>query len=484
MSFNNCIAALDLGTTSIKAMVFSVDGDILGEASHENQLLFSHKDEIEQNPRAWYEDSCAVIRDAVRNAGADPRSVRAIGLSSQGISLVPVDKNLYPIRNAICWLDTRAQNECRIIENVFGADSIFDLTGKFLLPAYTLPKLLWLKANEPDIYNRAYKLLLTMDYTIARFTGNVVTDHSMAAGTMYYDIKKASWSSEILSAFALDQNKLPDICWSGTPAGTLIKEAAELCGLTTDTVVYVGGQDQKVAAYGVDLSVGHATISMGTAGAFEFCLPTPLLHPDRSLPTFPYVHQNNWVMEGCINTAGAAIKWVKDTIFSDIGYNDMNALAESAAPGSGGLYFHPYLTNPGTPHQGRLHDGGFSPLTLSTTRGDIARALYEGLAYESRFNIEVAEKAGADVSLLSIFGGGSKSRIFCDILANVTGKRIRSYSCPEFGCIGAARLAAVGLGMDPDLFIAQHVAQNTDHIPDPALELLYTQYYKGYIRSL
>ncbi|MEG1524537.1 MAG: FGGY family carbohydrate kinase [Clostridia bacterium] len=478
------VVALDLGTTSIKAMVFDLEGCICGEAAQEETLLFPDDHQIEQSPHAWYETAATVICDAVEHAGIERKLVRAIGISSQGISVVPVDRNFIPIRNAICWLDTRAKTECNCIEEALDKERIYDVTGKFLLPAYTMPKLLWLKRNEPDVYLRADKFLLPMDYAIARFTGKALTDHSMAAGTMLYDIKQASWSEELLSILSLNKEKLPEIRWSGTVAGTLLPEAAERCGLTTDVLVMVGGQDQKVAAFGANLVEGSATISMGTAGAFEFLLNAPMLHPERSLPTFPYVRRNNWVMEGCINTAGAAIKWVKNTVFSEVTYKEMNDLAKCSAQGAGGVLFYPYLTAPGTPHKGEYWAGGYMPLTLKTSRADMARALYEGLSYESRLNLDAAERAGVAVGRLSIFGGGSKSQIFCDILAHVTGKTIRSYQCAEFGCIGAASLAIEGMGLDLAAFTERHLSAFEDHIPEFKLHNFYNDEYNRYINCL
>ncbi len=477
---SHSIVSLDLGTTTVKAMLFSDDGTILGSSSQEVSVLFPGEKQVEQNPAAWYETACDVIHAAVSAAQVDPKDVLAIGFSSQGISLLPVDQNLRPLRNAISWLDLRAEQECEQIREAFGEEKIFSITGKPIHAAYTLPKLLWLKRHEPDVYANTAYFLTPMDYTVARLTGNVVTEHTMAAGTMMYDLHSGNWSKEILSHFHLRTEQLPPIQWSAYQAGTLSPQAAKRCGLTTSTVVTLGAQDQKASAYGADLSSHNATCSMGTAGAFEFLLEKPVLTGKDILPVFPYVKPERWVMEGCIDTAGASIKWLKNTIFPNISYDAMNALASQASPGACGVQFYPYLTSPGTPHRNKSCRSGFLSISLATEQADLVRSLYEGLGYEVRLNIEAANRLGAKVEALSIFGGGSKSSIFCDIIASICGLPVRSFRCPEFGNIGAARLALSGMGLSDAAFSQKHLEACTDHLPDLRLKEGYEESYHRY----
>lgn len=436
---------LDLGTTGIKALVFDGEGTLRGEHSVEVELTFPEADYVEQDPGLWYETAAAVIRQAVGKAQADPAEVRAISISSQGISIVPVDSEFKPLSQAISWLDMRAKKELAFILSKIEADELYQLTGKTASEAYSLPKLLWIKNNLPDVFKRTHCFLMPMDYTIARMTGVLMTDHTLASGTMAYDLSNQGWSKKILDAVGIPVEVLPPIAWSGKIAGQLTEQAARLCGLTCETVVINGGQDQKVAAFGAGLDYHVSTISIGTAGALEFLYEKPPFHPQK-IPAFSYLGKGKWVLEGCIGTAGAAIKWMKNTLFPELSYDEIDALAGQSPVGSNGVIFWPFLSGLAAANV----FGKFDGLKLSTGRPDLARALFESLAFESRIIIEAAELQGATISRTNIFGGGSRSGLLCQTIADVTGRTIYSFNCPEMGAYGAARLASIGWGKELD----------------------------------
>jgi len=468
---------LDLGTTCVKALLFNEAGCVLSAASEDDELFTPHQGWAEQNAESWVDLSAKVIREAVSEAAVDPRSVEAISISSQGITVVPVGRDFRPLRKALNWLDQRAAEELEIVRSTISAEEVYAATGKSLSSAYTLPKILWLKRNEPELYSETYKLLLPHDYLCAHLCGIPVTDHTMAAGTMLYDVPNQRWSDNMLKLFEIDPGLLPELRWAGTPVGPLTKEASLMTGLPETTLLVTGGQDQKVSAYGASLRMGAATISFGTCAAMEFMFDHAPLHPTRDLSASSYIDSETWVLEACINTAGAAIKWARDTLFHDMSFDDMNALAETCET-SGGVFFYPFLQGSGTPYNVPAR-GVFTGLTLGATRAQLIRAIYEGIAMEVYANLSSARAAGVSVREMCVFGGGSKSAVISQILADVTGCAIQTFSTPEMGAFGAARLAANAVGINDFSLPVSGIWE-----PDTARTEHYGKLYSSYKENL
>jgi len=439
------VIGLDLGTTCIKALILDETGRILSSASRDDKLLTPHRGWAEQNAEHWVELSAEVIKEAVSEAAIDPGSIRALSVSSQGITIVPVDRDYKPLRYALSWLDIRPENEIEFICSRISAEDIFSITGKSLNPAYSLPKILWLMRNEPEIFRKTSKLLLPHDFLCAFLCGCPVTDHTMASGTMLYDLTTQQWSSRLLDLFEIDPCLLPVIKWSGTPVRTLTKEASHLTGLPETTLLVTGGQDQKIAAHGASLKAGTATISFGTCAAMEFLLESFPAFPSHGFAASSYISPETRVLEACINTAGAAIKWARDTLFPEMSFDDMNTLAESCTS-SGGVFFYPFLQGSGTPHNTSAQ-GAFTGLTLAASKAELIRAIYEGIVMEVYTNLYSARIAGVTVEQLYIFGGGSKGAVINQMLADITGCEIQAFSTTEMSAFGAAKLAASAIGI-------------------------------------
>lgn len=430
---------VDLGTTAVKVVLFDEEGTPLTEASEELCLLYPAPDHVEQSPSSWFEIPCALIRKVCQ--GIDPTTVRGIGISSQGITLIPVDRDFRALCDGLSWLDNRAEEEMREILSILPEEELFALTGKHPLVCYTLPKLLWLKKHRPALFEEAAMFLLPLDYLTARLCGKAITEATMAGGTLLHDIKENCWSSALCDTFGIPEEKLPRIFPTEAYVGTLTAEAQALTGLPAEVFVAVGAQDQKIAAYGAGITPGTVTMSLGTAGALEMLCP----HSSDVLPSFVFAteERSDYILEACINTFGAAIKWARDTVFVGLSYRDMDALAEKAPIGSSGVCFYPHLSGVGMPHYGKELRSGFTGMTLATDRACMIRALYEGLACEVRMNLEAASRVGAEIKRLRIFGGGSKSDILCHILADITGVTVDAMVFTEIASFGAAKAAAV-----------------------------------------
>lgn len=470
--------AIDLGTTLIKCVLFDEEGQTLATESTRCNLEYPKQGYVEQDAQTWYEGVCETISRLVKYC--DPKDVKGISISSQGISVVPVDENFHPLRKAISWLDGRAGEECKLLVEAQGDENWYALTGKRTSAGWSMALLYWLKRNEPEIFEKAYKFMLPMDYVNARLTGNAVIDHTMAAGTMGFIIKESDWSDKILSVVGIKREQMSQIQPAGALVGTLNEETVRLTGLSPETQVFNGGQDQKIAAYAAGISEQLVSLSLGTSGAMEIYVEHPEVQ--TVFPFFPHIIPGKIVVETCVSTTGAAIQWLKDTVCSDIDFNEVNRLAAESPMGSNGVRFYPHLSQPGAPHMGRSEYGSIREISLGTTRGDLIRSLYEGLSYEFRINLEYAKRIGSKVQELILFGGVSKSEVFCQILSDVTGMTLYVAENGEFGAIGAAKLAVKGVGLDENAFAEAAMGGKKKYVPDPEKTELYNVLYGEYIK--
>ncbi len=432
------VAGVDLGTTGIKTILFDEHGDLVAEAQRAASPVFPRPGWAEQDPAAWYEVPCELLREVTE--GIDRDAVCAVGLSSQGISFVPVDPENRPLSVGISWLDARAEVQAACLSERFGASELFRRTGKPVNPVYTLPKLLWLRTHDPALFDSADAFLMPMDYFLARAVGKRWTDPTMAGGTMLLDLDTGAWAEDLCEAAGIPLRKLPRVMPVGTNAGLFNDETRRRTGLR-NAVAAVGAQDQKIAAYGARLQRGTATLSLGTAGALE------VLTDGRSgtLPAFLYADGRQTCLEGCVDTFGAAIRWVRETVFPDLSYREMDELAAQAEPGCGGVRFRARLLRP-------EERAGWTGLSLATGRGEMIRAVYEGLACEVRALLDEAERAGSTVGEMRVFGGASKSGIVCRILAEICGVDVLAMKMGEVAALGAALAAWQAAGGSGETF--------------------------------
>ena len=321
------------------------------------------------------------------------------------------------------------------------------------------------------------------DYLICRMTGRAVTDPSMASGSMCYDVPTGAWARDLLREYGIDEEKLPEICEAGTVAGTLLPEAAAQMGLCCGTVVAVGMQDQKIAALGAGIQTGSITVSLGTASAVETLCTAPQRDAQMQVQCHGF-GSGMWVLENSVDTAGAALKWVRRTFCADLSYREMDALAAGAAPGANGVCFYPLLYR-GTTDR---NQGCFDGLGLETSRADLIRAVLEGVACAIRACAERQKALNPDVraaNQLTLYGGGSASPLWCQIIADITGMAVALPATQETGNLGAAICAGVGAGIFPTLWDGQKAMCGeirSVYLPDEthraACELQYKRYLK------
>lgn len=433
--------AIDLGTTGCRSILFDEELRPLATSYKEYGLITPKENWTEQDATLWWKLTLQTIKEAIAMSSVNGKEIKSISVSSQGITIVPVDENIQPLCNALSWLDIRAEEECRQLEADFGREYIYSLTGKPIDAGYSLPKLLWLQKHCPDIYEKAWKFLMPLDYLIGKFTGNCVTDHSMASGTLFYDIKNTCWSKELLDYYGIRECQLPTLCWSGEKAGCVLPEVAEELGISEQCVVAVGAQDQKCAAFGVGLKDGVMTISLGTAAAITKHWKEAKTEHNQGVGWCGYVEPDTWVTEGVINTAGTCLRWVRDILFSGESYDVLNQEALEALLKGSSLLFYPYMNGPSSPDYYPDAEGNFYGVNLATRRGDFALAVMEGIAFQIRILLETMEAYG-NVHTLILFGGGANSSLWHQIIADVIGVQVKIPQTTEAACAGAAILAA------------------------------------------
>jgi xylulokinase len=478
------LLGIDLGTTGCKAVVYDEQGACLGEGYLEYGLITLSPSMIEQDPHAWWQLTCQAIHQALEAAHADREAVRAMAVSSQGISFVVLDGTGQPLGNAINWLDTRAVDESALILERYPAETVFAITGKRAAPAYVLPKLLWLRSNRPEVWRQARRVLLGHDYLVYRLCGRCVTDHSLAGGTLLYDLRVSDWCAELLNAFDIPPGILPELCWSGTPVGTLCPEVAAELGLRQDTVVVVGGQDQKCAALGAGIEDGTATVSLGTAAAITRVMDQPRTDPHMRVPTFSFVQPGRWVLEGVIGTAAGSLRWFRDVLGGGTSYDQLVEEAGRVTPGADGVVFYPHLSGAGSPHWHNAARGTFHGMSLATTRAHLTRALLEGVAFQIRENLAITQELAGPVRQAIVFGGGAKSDLWRQIIGDVANLSVAWTPHVETASLGAAMLAGYGEGIFGSLAEARRVMVQVlpPRQPEPQNTPVYEQKYQHYRR--
>jgi xylulokinase len=441
------LIGIDLGTTGCKAAVYDEHGALRGEGYVEYGLIALSPTMIEQDPEAWWRLTCRAIGLALDAAEVDRSEIAAIAVSSQGISFVCLDEAGRPLGNALNWLDSRATAECETILARFDAETLFARTGKRAAPFYVLPKLLWLREHRPDVWTRTRTVLMGHDYLVYRLSGARVTDHSMAGGTLLYDLHAHDWSAALLDAFELPRAWLPELRWSGTAVGPLLPDVARQLGLSPGVVVVTGGQDQKCASLGAGIRDGVATLSLGTASAIVQVMDAPHTDPHMRIPTFAFLQRGRWVLEGVISTGAGSLRWLRDTMAPGTAYSALDNEAAAVPRGAEGVRFYPHLSGAASPHWRPKVRAAFEGLSLASTRGHLTRALLEGVAYEMRANLEITQALAGRAAEAIVFGGGAKSPLWRAIIGDVLGMPLAWMPSVDTASLGAAMLAGVGCGL-------------------------------------
>lgn len=453
----NYILAHDLGTSGNKATLYDFEGKLHSSLVYAYDTSYPGPNCVEQDPADWWKAVCISTRQLLEKAGIHKNEVACITFSAQMMGCLLVDRDGNPLRNSIIWADTRAVRQEKFMQSVLSMEAAYKITGHRISASYSAAKMLWIKDNLPEMYNRAYKFLHAKDYIIFKLTGNMVTDYSDASGMNLFDINKKEWSDDIINAIGIKRDILPDAHASTDIAGTVSEKAAPEIGLLSGTPVVIGGGDGSCAAVGAGVvEEGRAYNVVGSSSWVALATENPIYDP--WMRTFNWVHLDPDLYSPCgtMQTAGYSLNWLKNTLchmeVMEAGKQGVNpyAIIDSkvlnSPPGANSLLFLPYLLGERSPRWNPDAKGAFVGLKMTSTKEDILRSVLEGVGYNLRVILEVFYNY-TQVNEVTVIGGGAKGKVWLQILADIWQKPV---AIPEYmeeaTSMGAAVCGGVGIG--------------------------------------
>ena len=417
------LVGLDVGTTGVKAVAISPDGEVLATDQESYPLSTPRPGWAEQDPEDWWRAAQAVLTRL-------PFQEVRLGLSGQMHGLVCLDDADRVLRPAMLWNDQRTAAECAEIEQRVGLERLIELTGNRALTGFTAPKLLWLRRHEPEVYAGIRRILLPKDYVLLRLTGEHGIDAADASGTLLFDVRRRGWSDEVADALEIPREWLPPV---------------------TESTVHGGAGDQQSAALGVGVvDPGTLSVVLGTSGVVLAALPEYRAEPRARVHVFCHAVPETWEVMGVMLSAAGALQWFRDTLAPGTSFEQLAAEAQEWPAGSEGLTFLPYLSGERTPHADPSARAMFEGLSLRHGRGGLVRAVLEGVAYGLRDSLELLRGLGVEAQGGRASGGGARSRLWLEIVASVLGVPLELTEVQEGSAYGAALLAGVSNGVFAD----------------------------------
>lgn len=453
MTKKSFLLGIDVSTTSAKVLLVDDDGQVVSSATTPQPLSNPFPLWSEQNPLDWWQGVSRSIRMALSMADASGEQVRSIGLTGQMHGLVLLDSDNRILRPAILWNDQRTAAECEEMTNLVGFERLLNITGNKALTGFTAPKILWVRNNEPSVFNRIAHILLPKDYVRYCLTGNYAADKADGSGMQLFDLRKRDWSEELLNILEIPHAWLPKTFEGPEVTGEITMEAAEITGLKAGTPVVGGGGDQAAQAVGVGaIEAGIVALTLGTSGVVFAATPSPYIEQQGRLHAFCHSIPQTWHLMGVMLSAAGSLQWYRDTIAPGATFDDLLAPAQDIPPGSEGLFFMPYLTGERTPHPDPLARAAFVGLTIRHSRPHMTRAVLEGVAFGLRDSMELIRSAGLGlIKQVRVSGGGAKSGLWRQILSDVMATELVTVNTTEGAAYGAALLSGVGIGIWEDV---------------------------------
>lgn len=488
------ILGIDIGTTSLKAAVFDRSGAQKAVAVVEYSLLTPQPNIVEA-PCGIYMDSIRKCMQIIAGQGAvNTRDITVVGFSVQGETLCLLDGNGQPLKNAIVWMDNRAGDQAEKLRAHFGDELCYQVTGQVSFEAcWPAAKLLWVREHEPELFAQIRHILLLEDYVIYQLTGRFVAEGSLLTSTEYWDIRTKKYWPEMLEFLGIDESVLPQIRESGELVGTILPEMAELLGISPAAQIATGCLDQAAGAIGVG-NIRPGIFSENIGAALAICVPTAKLtyDPNRQMPVHYFATPDTYMMH-TFTTGGMCLRWFRDGFCQpelDVqqltgvdAYDLMGREAASVPPGADGLLMLPHLQGSMAPDVNLNAKGVFYGATLQHSKAHFVRSIMESLGYLICRNLEAIDAMGLEVKQIRTMGGGSKSDIWNQIKADITGKTLHvTYSSQDTACLGAAILAgkAAGVFESIEAAVDSMVRIKKTFVPDPANRAVYDRQYKKF----
>jgi xylulokinase len=472
---------LDVGTSGVKALLINEKGEVISSATNEYVMLTPKPNWTEQNPEDWWEASKKSIRSVASKVKKD--EIEGIGLTGQMHGLVTLDDNLNVVRPCIMWNDQRTVKESEEITSKIGFDKLIKITGNQVLTGFTAPKILWIKNNEPDNYNKIKKILLPKDYIRFRLTGELATDVSDASGTSLLNVPERKWSDEILSGLEIPKEWMPQLYESSEISGIVKKGLCEELNLPENLIVVAGGGDQAAGGIGTGtVSEGITSLVLGTSGVVFAHSDKPRIEASGKVHSFCHAVPNAWHVMGVTLSAAGSLQWYRNTFHNGADYSELTKAAEEIQPGSEGLFFLPYLSGERTPYADANAKGTFIGATVRHNSAHFTRAVLEGVAFSLRDCFELNKNIGVKTEQVRISGGGAKSKMWIQILSDLLKKEIVTLTSTEGAPYGAAILAAVASGKFNSVYeaCASIIKIKTTTTPNKENINIYEDFYNIY----
>lgn len=475
------VIGLDVGTTGVKAIVCDKDGKVYGTGYKEYGIQALGNDMVEQNADDWTASAVVAINQAIETC--DGKKVVAISLSTQGASMLAVDNNFRPLCNVITWMDHRSAKQAEYLKDTLGAENIYHKAGWRMGASIDAPKILWLKENEPGVFNNAASFVSTLEYLNYFLTGNNVSDPTNSAIRGLVDINEGKWDKPMLDALGITEEQLPTLLPTGAKVGNLTEAAAKALGLTTDVVVYNGAHDQYCASLGSGaVASGDMLLATGTTWVV-FAVTEKLLYTENHIAPGIHPVEGLYGAMASLVSAGSALKWIKGVIGES--YADIDANAAIRRESAKDILFAPFVAGAGFPHNEKLN-ACVTGFTINNDKYDLALALMEGVAFEARTVLEEFAKNGTSIERLYMAGRAAYSDVWRGIVRDITGCEVFLTETEDTGCMGAAAIAAAGCGMYDDLYSAVRgmVRLSKSEKADPEQHEFYNEKYVRYQKHI
>jgi len=487
------LLGIDIGTSGTKTVLFNLDGTAAASETVEYPLYQPQNGWAEQDPADWWDASVKGIRAVLMKAGCSGADVAAVGLSGQMHGLVMLDRDGHVLRPSIIWCDQRTQAECDELNRTVGEKRMIEITANPPMTGFTASKILWVRNHEPEIYAKCAHILLPKDYIRYKLTGEFATEVSDASGMQLMDVANRRWSGELLGLLGIDASLLPRMHESQDVTGEVSAQAAELTGLKSGTKVAGGAGDNPAAAVGTGVvSAGTAFTTIGSSAVVYAVSDKPTIDLRGRVHTLCASAPGKWTVMSCTQGAGISLRWLRDTCCSGAlftaaldevdPYVVMDNMAKNVPPGADKLLFLPYLMGERSPHPDPDCRGVFFGLSARHGRAHLIRAVLEGVAFSQRECVDVFREMGVPVERMTVCGGGGRSPLWRQMLADLYGCPVSTLRADEGAALGAAILAGVSAGVYSSLEEACGAVVKSDvtALPDEDTSRVYEPYFALY----
>ncbi|GEK88436.1 gluconate kinase, FGGY family [Alkalibacterium putridalgicola] len=482
----------DIGTTSTKAVLFSSEGDIVHQATVEYPLLTPEPKAAEQDPDEIVEAVVTAIQSVMANSGVDKKDITVLSFSAAMHSLIAVDAKGKPLTKSLTWADQRAEPYARQLKETNGK-AIYDKTGTPIHPMSPLTKLMWLKAEQPDIFNKASRFIGIKEYVFYHFFNKYVVDHSIASATGLLNMYELDWDKEALETAGVTKDRLSELVPTTAVFTDMDPELAERMGIHPDMKVVIGANDGCLANLGVNaIENGVVAVSIGTSGAIRTVTDKPVSDPKGRIFCYALT-EDHWVIGGPVNNGGMILRWLRDELCAEEvsaakaqacdPYDLITEKIAKISAGSNGLLFHPYLSGERAPSWNANARGSFYGLAMHHKREHMMRAVLEGINMNLYMVLLALEEVIGIPDRIHATGGFAKSPVWRQMMANIFNQEVHVPQTVEGACLGAAVLGKYAIGEIDDLTEVRHMVETKEiTVPEAEEVAVYEELMPLYIR--